>query len=632
MVAPPPVPALPDTARETAFVIAAATGPYNVGFALYGDGTDYGQWADVWLDGNKLTPGTDWMLSSPSGSLSTLARPITDAQITLTTARTGTLRIVGARRPRRLAQFNEGRGVTSRDDNQTYTDIVAMLRETWDRFARVLQAPPGETLSILVPASLRANLTAIFDSQGNLTAGAPLGNGTVSAAMQGVINAATLALGRTALGVGIGGGLEADGLGNIRVAMPVVPLGVNTSILPSHHRNQIIATAGITLTLGSSSDYFNGFNFSVRAAGGAVVLNLSNVANSFRGQAAGAQYTIPAGAVIDISTDAAGTFDIKPPNQQLIDNPVINGNFELWQRGTTFNNPANLARLADRWNVAYNGTIGTCAITRADLQPISGLIPGYPKYAIRVNQSLAGAGNTFFDISTQIEDVNTLSGRKITISAWVFFQFANNLLIKTEQFFGGGGGGSASAFNTSAAIAIPGASWTRVSYTCDIANIIGKTRGANGDDSLNIIFSLPPNVVNDMWITAVRVDDGPVSFDFAPRAPGSDRSLGERYFQKSYDVTTDPGVATYSGAFAGRPSNAAGPFYVPFRRPMRGHPFIRLYNPQTGALGTWRDTSANADVGVSAVDVGESGFTVNIVSGGVAGNIVRGQWTADGEF
>lgn len=632
MVAPAPVPALPDTARITPYVIVAAVGPYNVGFHLYGDGTDYAEWVEVWLDGNKLTPVADWTLASPSGSLSTLARPITDAQIMLTAARSGTLQIVGARRPRRLAQFSEGRGVTARDDNQTYTDIVAMLREGWDRFSRVLQAPPGETLAVLVPAALRANLTAIFDGFGNLTAGAPLGNGTVSAAMQAVINAATLALGRTALGVGYGGGLEPDGLGNIRVAMPVVPLAVDTPIVPTHHRNQILATAAVALTLPSSSDLFNGFNFAIRAANGPVTLRLSNLANLFRGQAAGANYVVSPGATIEVTTDGAGTFDIKPPNQQPIDNPVINGNFELWQRGATFNNPVNLARLADRWNVAYNGTVGTLAITKADLQFLSGVIPGYPPFALRCNQTLAGAGNTFFDISTQLESVNTLSGQKITISAWVFFQLAGNLLIKTEQFFGGGGGGSASVFNTSAAIPIPGASWTRVSYTCDIANIVGKTKGANGDDSLNVIFSLPPNAVNDIWLTAVKVDVGPVAFDFAPRAPGSDRSLGERYFQKSYDVTTDPGFASYQGAFAGRSPAASGPFFVPFRRPMRKPAFMRLYNPQTGALGSWRDTTANADVGVTAVDIGEAGFTVNIVSGGVAGNIVRGQWSADAEF
>src|SRR5262245_33549898 len=105
MVAPPPVPPLPDAPRITTYVIAAQTGPFDVGFAIYGDSTDYDNWLEVWLDGAVLTAVTDWTLSSVTGSFGIIPRPITDAKVTLTTARSGTLRIVGSRRPRRTAQF-----------------------------------------------------------------------------------------------------------------------------------------------------------------------------------------------------------------------------------------------------------------------------------------------------------------------------------------------------------------------------------------------------------------------------------------------------------------------------------------------------------------------------------------------
>ena len=41
--------------------------------------------------------------------------PISNAQVTFTAAQTGTIEIVGARRPRRLSQFSENKGVTAHD-------------------------------------------------------------------------------------------------------------------------------------------------------------------------------------------------------------------------------------------------------------------------------------------------------------------------------------------------------------------------------------------------------------------------------------------------------------------------------------------------------------------------------------
>lgn len=173
--APPPIPALPDSERRTRYTLTAQTGPLDVGFSVYGDGTDYGAWLEVWLNGTKLVPITDWTLSLASGTLATSARPLTNARITLTTARTGTLDIVGARRPRRTTQLQEGAGVTARALNQVFSDLTAQERESWDRFNRTLRAPAGETLPPLPPASERmgvANSGTVLGFDG--VAGVPI--------------------------------------------------------------------------------------------------------------------------------------------------------------------------------------------------------------------------------------------------------------------------------------------------------------------------------------------------------------------------------------------------------------------------------------------------------------------------
>jgi hypothetical protein len=161
------VPALPDNERRTSYVLSGTTGPLSVGFAIYGDSTDYGDWIQVWLNGVLQDPST-YTLTSPTGPLATLPRPITNAQITFNAATTGTVQIVGARRPRRLSQFTEGRGVAARDLNQTITDLVAQNRERWDQLGRTVQAPPGETLSPLAPAATRAAKLLGFNGLGDV--------------------------------------------------------------------------------------------------------------------------------------------------------------------------------------------------------------------------------------------------------------------------------------------------------------------------------------------------------------------------------------------------------------------------------------------------------------------------------
>jgi hypothetical protein len=172
---PAPVPALPDTERRTSYSITASTCSCSINFALFGDGTDFSNWLEVFLNGTRVNfndANFGWAITSPSGSLANLARPITDAVLTFTVPQTGTVQIVGARRPRRTSQFQENQGVPTRNFNVVLSDLTAQNRETWDKLndvtGRAVLAPAGETLAILQSAATRANQGACFDSGGNL--------------------------------------------------------------------------------------------------------------------------------------------------------------------------------------------------------------------------------------------------------------------------------------------------------------------------------------------------------------------------------------------------------------------------------------------------------------------------------
>lgn len=167
--APPPVPALPDSARLTSYSISSSTCACSVGFAIYGSGTDVDEWIQVYINGVaylSTDPVFGWSLSSVSPGGLTGPRPITNAVLTFNAAQTGTVIIVGAERPRRLSQFSENRGVPARDLNQAVTDLTAVQREAWDKLNRAIVGQPGEVLTPLPNAASRASKVLGFDPNG----------------------------------------------------------------------------------------------------------------------------------------------------------------------------------------------------------------------------------------------------------------------------------------------------------------------------------------------------------------------------------------------------------------------------------------------------------------------------------
>jgi len=218
----PAVPALPDTERRTTYSISASICTCSVGFQLYGDSTDYANWLEVFVNGLLVPQSGNWTITSPTGSLSTIPRPITDAVLTFTTAQTGTVQIVGARRPRRTSQFQESQPVPTRNFNVVFSDITATLRELWDKTndftGRSVLAPPGETLGLLPVLASRANMGACFDSGGNLTSCVSVASSTITAG-SGILFTGT---GPTVISNNItaGAGIKFTGTNPIVISVP----------------------------------------------------------------------------------------------------------------------------------------------------------------------------------------------------------------------------------------------------------------------------------------------------------------------------------------------------------------------------------------------------------------------------
>ena len=228
-------------------------------------------------------------------------------------------------------------------------------------------------------------------------------------------------------------------------------------------------------------------------------------------------------------------------------NAIINGNFDIWQRGTSFSNPAFGAYTADRWLIIYNGTGATRTISRQAFTLGQTEVPGEPTYFLRFNQSVAGSNNTITELIQRIEGVRTFAGSTITVSFYAKASAQLTLpLIYFSQIFGTGGGQSGNVnagFRSNTEI---GTSWKKISYTFNVPSIEGKTLGPNDNDTLSFLIRLPANTTFTVDIAQVQIEASPVATPFERRPIGTELALCQRYYQtiNAYYLTYTAGNGT----------------------------------------------------------------------------------------
>jgi hypothetical protein len=197
-------------------------------------------------------------------------------------------------------------------------DFLEMqIQQLNEQQGRVVMAPIVDRSPIanLPAAAQRANQAMGFDSNGNPIAISTLPAGTVSTAMQPVVNAASLAAGRTAFGLGgmavegIGKGLQDDGSGNARVVFPTSAVATAQSVGLSNYLTQYIVGGTLTFTLAKASTLFSGFGFWVYAASGDGALS-PNASDTIQTGSSGSSFTIGQGGQAWVTTDGISQWQV----------------------------------------------------------------------------------------------------------------------------------------------------------------------------------------------------------------------------------------------------------------------------------------------------------------------------------
>ena len=147
-------------------------------------------------------------------------------------------------------------------------------------------------------------------------------------------------------------------------------------------------------------------------------------------QAGGAVLTpADSGAEINNATNitASGNVtvagDLVPATPLSNRNVIINGGFDVWQRGTTFTSPASTDFTADRWAYLENGTM-THTITRSTDVPTQAQSGYKSNYSMKIDCTTADssiASDVYNFVVQKIEGYNIqpLQGNTVTLSFWI---------------------------------------------------------------------------------------------------------------------------------------------------------------------------------------------------------------------
>jgi hypothetical protein len=314
-------------------------------------------------------------------------------------------------------------------------------------------------------------------------------------------------------------------------------------------------------------------------------------------------------------------------------NRIINGAMQIDQRNAGASVTPNNEYTLDRW------VINNTQTSKLTLQQNSGSVTppaGFTNYLGIVSSSAYSvlAGDSF-TLQQRIEGFNfsdlawgTASAATITISFWVRSSLTGT--------FGGSlrNSGNTRSYPFTYTISVAN-TWTAISIT-----ILGDTSGTwlttNGL-AVTVAFGLgvgstfsgtagswagtnynsatgAVSVVGTsgatFYITGVQLEKGSTATAFDYRPYGTELSLCQRYYEKSYDIEVVPGTATTTGGVNLIRADGSGGLSVPFTVPKRATPTVTVYATSDGTSGQVRDNAAGANRTATIASIGQRNAVV----------------------
>jgi len=301
-------------------------------------------------------------------------------------------------------------------------------------------------------------------------------------------------------------------------------------------------------------------------------------------------------------------------------NVLINGNFDVWQRGTTTTSASTGVMVADRWLTTVAGT--NINYTYARSTDVPNLASAY---SLEVTQTAGqnAAISSEYAIRQIIEKQNTLGlvGRPTTVSFWYKSSVTGTHGVRIIGNASGytGGADQSQSFTVNAAN-----TWEYKTLTFTaVQNVTAVTGDMTG---IGMYVDIGPRVGNSIGQTSfagsayfrvsqIQTEAGPVATPFERRPIGTELALAQRYYYLHARGVNSP--ISQAGWYA----NTLFQGYASFPVAMRIAPNIEYSSGANYYILYWNNTSLQITAPYSS---GVYNSTTNYqwdlhISGGLAG-------------
>lgn len=311
---------------------------------------------------------------------------------------------------------------------------------------------------------------------------------------------------------------------------------------------------------------------------------------------------------------------LTPRLDRLDKNLIINGNFDYWQRGTSF---SSAVYTADRFIAnLVSGTIGVIRSTDV------------PNENSLFSLKLTGTSATNAQIQQRIESVYSrrVAGKKVTLSVFVKVEDSTGFPITTLLRFPTTKD-TFSAFSAAVPSAVLSSTpvvgeWVR--YTCTFELPLEAVNGIH----IQIARAGTGNTVTYFsQVTLVEGEYNEVDFCYASDNSSDELLLCQRYYWKSFPLDTPPASNTgITGAMFSIAASTNGRVFVNAKNPslMRVGPNITTYCPNAAGNG-WTANPA-APVFEGAFSAQNTIYVYSTAANTIVGNGYYIHITADAEL
>lgn len=210
---------------------------------------------------------------------------------------------------------------------------------------------------------------------------------------------------------------------------------------------------------------------------------------------------------------------IQALEQPINPNLIINGDFRIWQRGTSHTSTSVNEYSADRFRTEGN-TLST-TISRQTFTAGQTDVPNFPVYYARIATSASPSAGQHWALMQRIEaPLNARQGQTYTLSYWI--RSTSGTVAASAFTYGFGGTGSVRS--NSPALTT---TWQKVTNTQANVNLSGS--GAYLSAYLMHVPDTAPSSIS-VEIANVKVEEGSKATDFEYRSFGEEYNLCYRYY------------------------------------------------------------------------------------------------------